>query len=411
MTITLTDVAWQHAQVRAEIDEAIDRLLTDTYADGTPFIAALEDEFTRRLGDGIHAIAVQSGLAAEFLILKALGIGPGDEVITVPNSDIATTAPISHAGARFVLVDVDPQTHNLDPERIEAAITPRTRAIVPVHMYGLPAAMEEIMAIACRHGLAVIEDATLALGASYRGAPAGSIGDAGFFSFAPRKVLGGTGRGGLVATRDAALADRVRLLRGYGLDPRRGDAPIQERERHAGLDHLAEGFNLQLNPMEAAIIIPKLARADEWAARRQAVADRYAARLAGAPGIALPEVPPGAVHAWRNYVVRVPQRDQVRERLRERGIATAVLYTPPIHLQPVYRGMGFTPGDFPAAEALSRDLLCLPMHPGLTTEEVEHVAAAVIAACEEHFAAARRETFGDHAAIRVAETRLDGDGG
>jgi dTDP-4-amino-4,6-dideoxygalactose transaminase len=405
MAIPLTDVAWQHRQVRAEIDLALDRILTDVHADGAEFVAALEAAMARRLAEDVHAVAVQSGLAAQFLILKALGIGLGDEVLTVPNSDIATTAAISHTGARFVLVDVDARTHNLDPDRIEAAISPRTRAVVPVHMYGLPAAMDEINAVARRHGLAVIEDATLALGAAYHGAPVGSLGDAAFFSFAPRKVLGGTGRGGLVATRDSKLAARVRLLKGYGLDPSHGDAPIRERQWHAGLDHLAEGFNLQLNPMEAAVINAKLTRADEWAARRQEIADRYAGRLSGIPGIVLPEVRPGAIHAWRNYVVRVPDRDRIRAVLRERGIATAVLYTPPVHLQSVYHGLGLGPGSFPAAEALAGDLLCLPMHPGLSEAQVDEAATALIAACESDIRAARREeTFGDRMATHVAET-------
>jgi dTDP-4-amino-4,6-dideoxygalactose transaminase len=378
--ILLTDVAWQHRQVRADIDLAIDRILTDVHADGAELIAALEATMARRLGEAIHAIAVQSGLAAQFLLLKGLGIGAGDEVITVPNSDIATTAAISHTGARFVLVDVDARTHNLDPNQIEAAVTPRTRAIVPVHMYGLPAAMNEINDVARRYGLYVIEDATLALGAKYHGAEVGTLGDAAFFSFAPRKVLGGTGRGGLAATPDAGLAARVRLVKGYGLDPGNGEAPIDQRQWHAGLDHLAEGFNLQLNPMEAAVINAKLAQADTWTARRQAIADRYAALLADIPGIVVPEVPPGLRHAWRNYVVRMPHRVRVQTRLRERDIATGVLYTPPIHLQTIYRGLGLGPGSFPVAEALARDLLCLPMHPGLTDEQVDTVAAALAAA-------------------------------
>lgn len=382
MAIPLIDVAWQHRQVRAAIDQALDRILTDVHADGAEFVAALEATMARRLGDGVHAVAVQSGLAGQFLILKALGIGPGDEVITVPNSDIATTAAISHSGARFVLVDVDARTHNLDPALIEPAITPRTRAIVPVHMYGVPAAMGEISAIARRHGLHVIEDATLALGAMVQSAAVGSLGDAAFFSFAPRKVLGGTGRGGLVATRDADLAARVRLLKGYGLDPGYGEAPIAQRQWHGALDHLVEGLNLQLNPMEAAVINAKLARADEWAARRQEIAERYAKMLSDQPGITLPEVPFGVVHAWRNYVVRVPNRDRVRERLRERGIATAVLYTPPMHLQAVYRGLGLPLGSFPVAEALAHDLLCLPMHAGLSDAQVDEVVTALTAACE-----------------------------
>lgn len=381
MAMPLIDVAWQHRQVRAEIDLALDRLLTDIEADGAELIAGLEAAMASRLGEGVHAIAVQSGLAAEYLSLVALGIGPGDEVITVPNSDIATTAAISHTGARFVLVDVDKRTHNLDPELLEKAITPRTRAIVPVHLYGLPADMAEINEVARRHGLIVIEDATLALGATYRGAPAGTLGHAACFSFAPRKVLGGAGSGGMVTTRDPELAARIRLLRGYGLDPGLAEMPLRQRRWHAGLNHLAEGYNLRLNPMEAAVIAAKLAHADDWARRRQAVANRYAERLATVPGVELPHVPAHVSHAWRNYVVRLPERDRVQERLRERDIAAGVLYTPPIHLQPVYRRLGLGPGSFPVAEALAQDLLCLPMHPGLTGEEVDRVAAALAASC------------------------------
>lgn len=382
MAIPLVDVAWQHRQVRPAIDAALDRILTDPVCDGAEFVAGLEAAVAARLGRGVQAIGVQSGLAAEFLALSALGIGPGDEVITVPNSDLATTAAISHTGASFVLVDVDLRSFNLDPALIEAAVTPRTRAIVAVHLYGLPAEMDAITAIARRHRLAVVEDATLALGAEYRGAPVGTLGDAACFSFAPRKVLGGTGNGGMVTTRDPALAERVRLLKGYGLDPRRGDAPIRERQAHAGFEHLVEGHNLKLDPIQAAVVGAKFARLDDWAARRQALADRYAARLAGVPGLGLPAAPPHVRHAWRNFVVRLPHRDAVRARLRERGIATGVVYIPPVHLQPVYRGLGLGPGSFPHAEAAARELLCLPMHPGLTGEQVDEVASALAAAYE-----------------------------
>src|SRR5262245_11104880 len=288
MPIRLIDPSWQHAQVRAEIDRALEAILTDTVSDGAGLVAELERDFAARLGDDVFSIAVQSGLAAEFLILKALGIGRGDEVITVPNSDIATTAAISHTGARFVLVDVDPRTHNLDPDRIEAAITPQTRAIIPVHLYGLPAEMDPILAISRRHGLAVIEDATLALGATYRGAPAGALAGAAFFSFAPRKVIGGLGNGGMVTSRDPALAERVRPLKGYGLDPRVGEAPISEREAYIGFDHLIEGHNLKLDPLSAAVVAAKLTHLDDWDSRRQAIADRYRDGLAAIPGLTLP---------------------------------------------------------------------------------------------------------------------------
>jgi dTDP-4-amino-4,6-dideoxygalactose transaminase len=377
VAIALLDVAWQHAQVREEIHRALDQILTDTVSDGAVFVATLERDFAARLGSGVFAVGVQSGLAAEFLALKALGIGPGDEVITVPNSDIATTAAISHAGARFVLVDVDPRTHNLDPNRLEATITPRTRAIIPVHLYGLPAEMDAILAIARNHGLAVVEDATLALGATYRGVPAGALADAAFFSFAPRKVVGGIGNGGMVTTRDPALAERVRLLKGYGLDPRRGEAPISEREAYTHFDHVIEGHNLKMDPLQAAVVGAKLSRLEEWATRRQRIADRYSEQLVAISGLQMPWVRDDVRHAWRNYVVRVPNRDRVRAELRQRGIGTAVLYVPPVHLQPVYRHLGFGPGSFPNAEALAQDLVCLPMHPGLTPEQVDEVVTAL----------------------------------
>jgi dTDP-4-amino-4,6-dideoxygalactose transaminase len=381
MEIPLLDVTWQHAQVRPEIERALDQLLTDDASDGAGFVVALEQAFAARLGEGVYAVGVQSGLAAELLILMALGIGPGDEVITVPNSDIATTAAISQTGARFVLVDVDARTHTLDPDRLEAVVTARTRAIVPVHLYGLPADMDAIRAVAQRHDLAVIEDATLALGATYRGAPVGTLGEAACFSFAPRKVVGGVGNGGMVTTRDPALAERIRLLRGYGLDPRVGEAPIVEREAYSGFAHLVEGHNRKLDPFQAAVVGAKLSRLEEWAACRQAIAERYDDRLAAVPEIELPWVPEHARHAWRNYVIRVPDRERVRADLRALGIATAVLYTPPVHLQPVYRHLGLGPGSFPIAEALARDLVCLPMHPGLTMEQVDTVAAALSETC------------------------------
>jgi dTDP-4-amino-4,6-dideoxygalactose transaminase len=377
------DAGWQHSQVREAIDRALDQILTDAMSDGAGYVADLERDFAARLGDDVAAIGVQSGLAAEFLVLKALGIGPGDEVITVPNSDIATTAAISQTGARFVLVDVDPRTHNLDPDHLAAAITPRTRAIVPVHLYGLPAAMEAILTVAPRHQLAVVEDATLAIGASYRGAPVGTLADAAFFSFAPRKVIGGVGNGGMVTTRDPALAARVRLLKGYGLDPRQGEAPIGERETYTHFDHVVEGHNLKMDPFQAAVVGAKLSHLEAWAARRQQIADRYGKGLAAIPSLQVPWVPDDVRHAWRNYVVRVSDRDRVRSELRQRGIGTAVLYVPPVHLQPVYRHLGLGPGSFPNAEALAEDLVCLPMHPGLAPEQVDEVIAALGEVCTE----------------------------
>jgi dTDP-4-amino-4,6-dideoxygalactose transaminase len=377
--IPLVDLAWQHRQIRAELNQAFVQLVEDAVCDGVAFCHRLEAEMRQYAGPEFHAVSVQSGSAAEFLALKALGIGPGDEVITVPNSDMATTAAISHSGAAFVLVDIDPQTHNIDPAQIESAITPRTRAILPVHMYGLPAPMDAIGAIAQAHGLCVVEDATLALGASYRGKKVGVWGDAAFFSFAPRKVIGGMGNGGMVLTRHADVAYRVRLLKGYGQDPSFGERPIVDRLLASGAESLAEGYNLKMDPLHAAVTSAKFAYLEAWAALRQKAADTYAERLTVVAGVRPPMVPSHSRHAWRNYVVTVPaeQRPAVRAHLQACGIDSTILYTPPVHLQPVYRRLGLGPGSFPAAEAVAGRLLGLPMHPGLCSGEIDAVVAAL----------------------------------
>jgi dTDP-4-amino-4,6-dideoxygalactose transaminase len=379
----MTDLAWQHAQVRDQIDQVFDRILTSPGADTIGFVHALEEKVAHWLGDDIVAVGVQSGLAAEFLTLKALVVGPGDEVITAPNSDLATTAAISHCGARFVLVDIDPDTYNVDPSLVEAAITPRTRAIVPVHMYGLPAEMDEINAIGRRHNVPVIEDATLAMGSEYRGAKAGTLAEAGFFSFATGKVIAGTSNGGIVVTRNVELAGRVRLLKGYGQDPSIVDVPNEQRRTQRRYDHLAEGYNLKLDGMQAALVGVKFDRVDDWARRRSAAAARYQERLSGVPGVVLPKVPSHMRHSWRNFVVRVPGRDQVRDSLARRDISTGVLYIPPVHLQSVYRHLRLGPGSYPNAEAVAESLLLLPMHPGLTNREVDQVCDALVEALEQ----------------------------
>jgi dTDP-4-amino-4,6-dideoxygalactose transaminase len=273
---------------------------------------------------------------------------------------------------------VAPGTFHLDPEAAARAITPRTKALLPVHMYGQPAAMTELRALADAHGLLLIEDAALALGASVDGAPAGTFGDGGFFSFAPRKVMGGLGNGGLALVKDAGVARRMRLLRGYGLDPDVQDLPIAERHLLAGQVHVAEGYNLKIDGLNAAVVHAKFRRLDAWGALRRAVADRYDAALADVPGLERPGRPAGTVSAWRNYTILVDRRDALRAHLRARGITSSVLYAPPVHLQPVYadRGLG-GPGTFPVAEAQAPRLLCLPIYPGMTEAQVDRVAGEV----------------------------------
>jgi dTDP-4-amino-4,6-dideoxygalactose transaminase len=375
--IPLTDVAWQHRQVWDEVQASFRTLLEDPTCDGAHFTHALEGAFEAHFGSPWIAVSAQSGLAAQALLLRAHGVGPGDEVITAPNSDLATTAAISHVGARFVLADIAPGSFHLDPAAAERAITPRTRALLPVHMYGQPHAMDELRRLAEAHGLLLLEDAALALGATVHGEPAGTFGDGGFFSFAPRKVMGGVGNGGMTLVRDPDVARRYRLLRGYGLDPDLQDRPVAERHLHAGQSHLAEGFNLKLDGIQAAIVHAKFRHLDSWGALRRAVAARYDERLADVPGLERPHVPPGVVPAWRNYTVLVDGREGLRAHLRERGITTGALYTPPVHLQPVYAHLGLGEGAFPVAESQADRLLCLPIYPGMTEEQVDRVAHEV----------------------------------
>jgi dTDP-4-amino-4,6-dideoxygalactose transaminase len=381
--IPLVDVAWQHAQVRDAIDRAVDRLLRDPTCDGLPFVQALEADVAAYHGPGWEAVGVQSGTAAEVLLLRGLGIGPGDEVITVPNSDLATTAAISHVGARFRLVDVRETGHAMDPASVEAAITPSTRAILVVHMHGAPGPAAELAAIARDRGLLLLEDATLALGARHGGRLAGTLGDGAFVSFAPRKVIGGTGNGGMVLTRDPEVASRVRLLRGYGQDPAVMDRPIATRQA-GGQVHVAEGYNLKLDGIQAAVVHAKFQRLDAWRALRTAVAERYDALLADVPGFTTPRRTPGDERAWRNYTVLSEDRDGLRAHLDSASIATGTLYAPPVHLQPVYAHLGMGRGSLPVAERLGDRLLNLPIFPGMRDDQVERVAHEVRTFQERH---------------------------
>jgi len=382
--IPLTDVAWQHTQVRTEIDDAFRTLVEDPTCDGAPFAHALERDFEAFFGAPWIAVSAQSGLAAQALMLRAWGIGPGDEVIVAPNSDLATTSAVSQVGARFVLADVAPGTFHLDPSAAERAITPSTRALLAVHMYGQPTGMAELRALADKHGLLLLEDAALALGATHDGERAGTLGHGGFFSFAPRKVMGGLGNGGLALVRDPDVARRMRLLRGYGLDPDVQDLPIAERHLRSGQVHQAEGFNLKIDGLNAAVVGAKFRHVDAWGALRRRVADRYDAAFAEGPGVERPARPAGTVSAWRNYTILVDRRDALRRHLRQRGITSAVLYAPPVHLQPVYATHGLGPGSFPVAEAQASRLLCLPVYPGMRDDQVDRVVDEVRAFQERH---------------------------
>jgi dTDP-4-amino-4,6-dideoxygalactose transaminase len=308
-----------------------------------------------------------------FLALRALGIGPGDEVITVPNTDISTVAAISHAGATPVLVDVEEETHDIDPDAVERALTVRTKAIVAVHLYGLPADVCRLSSL----DVALVEDAALAWGATVDGRRVGGLGRVGCFSFAPHKILGAYGDGGLVTTSDPDLARAVRLLAGYG-------EPFREAMQgpDGRLTLVAEGYHSHLDLLQAAVLRVKLQHVDGWIEARQARARLYDELLAGS-AVRTPSVPDGRTHVYRSYVVRLPgERERVRARLAERGIETLLLYVPPLHLQPIYRSLGLGPGSFPVAESLADDLLCLPLYPELPEESVRTVADELLAAVE-----------------------------
>jgi len=361
------DLVAQYELIHDEVDEAIRSVLASGEFERGEELWQFEEEFARACGVQF-AVGVGTGHAALFITLRSLGIGPGDEVITVANTDISTCSAIGQCGARIVFADIDEATFNADPAAVEAAIGPRTSAIVAVHLYGLPADMMRLGKIAHRHGLALIEDAALAFGASVEERPVGGIGHAGCFSFAPHKILGAYGDGGMITTDDAQLARRARLLAGYGEPWREAMAGPDGR-----LTILAEGYHTHLDLLQAAVLRVKLRHVDGWIAQRRTNAALYDRLLAGTP-VVTPLVPQGRTHVYRNYVVRVGERDAVRDALALRGIETALLYIPPLHLQPVYTELGYLAGSLPVTEASAHDLLCLPVYPELAADAVERVA-------------------------------------
>jgi dTDP-4-amino-4,6-dideoxygalactose transaminase len=347
--------------LKPEIDGAIARVLDKgRYILGDE-VRAFEAEFAAYCGVR-SGVGVGSGTEALHLALRGCGIGPGDEVITVSHTAVATVAAIELCGATPVLVDIRPETYTMDPGRLEAALTPRTRALIPVHLYGRPAAMEAITAFAREHGLRVIEDCAQAHGAGLHGRRVGSWGDLACFSFYPTKNLGALGDGGMVVTDDAELADRVRLLREYGW-----------AERY--VSHIA-GLNSRLDELQAAVLRVKLRRLDGDNAERGRLASAYDEGLAGT-GVATPQRPPDATHAYHLYVVRSAQRDRLKAFLESRGIAALVHYPVPVHLQPAYRGR-LPGGDrLPETEKAAREVLSLPLFPGLGRDELNAVIEAV----------------------------------
>jgi len=362
--IPFVDLRAQYREIKPEIGDAIERVLESAQFVLGPEVAAFEEEFAAYCG-AAHAVGVNTGTSALHLALLAAGIGPGDEVISVPHTFVATTAAIVYAGARPVFVDVDPTSFTMDPELIERAISPRTRAILPVHLYGQPADMDPIMEIARRHGLVVIEDAAQAHGAEYNGRRAGSIGDLGCFSFYPGKNLGAYGEGGAVTTNNSEYAGRVRVLRDWGADRK--------------YVHALKGYNFRLEELQAAILRVKLRHLEDWTEARRAHAARYDRLLAGSP-VATPSAMSFARHVYHIYAVRTPERDVLGAALAADGIQTGIHYPIPVHLQPAHADLGYRAGDFPHAERAAREVLSLPMYAELEDGQLERVAGAIRAA-------------------------------
>ena len=359
--IPLVDLKAQYRSIKDEIDEAVARVLERADFIQGEDVLLFEEEYAASCG-ATHAIGVSSGTQALHLALLACGIGPGDEVITTPFTFIATAEAVSYVGARPVFVDVDPATCNLDPALIEAAITPRTRAILPVHLYGRPADMGRIMDIARRHGLKVVEDAAQAHGALYRGLKAGAIGDAGCFSFYPAKNLGAYGDAGMVVTSDPDIGQRVRRLRDHG--------------RTDKYEHLTVGYNARLDTLQAAILRVKLRRLEDWTQQRRAIAAQYCELLADLP-VQVLEDNDFIQCVYHLMVIRTPYREQVRDDLHRQGIATGIHFPIPLHLQPAYRHLDYREGSFPQSERASQEVLSLPLYPELSHDDVLQVSSAV----------------------------------
>ena len=370
------DLARQYQQIAQETDAAILAVLKSGYYIGGPIVSEFEQQFAEYVGTS-HAIGCNSGTDALYLAVLALEIGPGDEVITPSFTFFATAEMVSQTGATPVFVDIDPLTFNLDPHKLEAAITPKTKAIIPVHLFGQPVDMTTVMNIAEKHNLFVIEDCAQATGAKWQDKQVGSWGHINAFSFFPTKNLGGCGDGGAVTTNDPVLADKVRMLKEHG-----------SRQRYF---HEAIGINSRLDALQAAILQIKLRYLDEWNQQRRQAAQLYTELFKPIPHLILPTEIDGGEHVWNQYTIRIQNddskginrdaagtlRDRVREKLQEAGVLSMIYYPIPLHLQVVYQNLGYPLGSFLQTEAIAEEVLSLPMFPGINIEEQQQVAYAL----------------------------------
>jgi dTDP-4-amino-4,6-dideoxygalactose transaminase len=358
MQVPFLDLKAQHDPLRDEILSAIGEVIDVNAFAGGPFVKKFEEEFAAYCHTK-HAVGLGNGTDALWLALVGLGVGAGDEVITVPNTFIATAEAISLCGAKPVFVDIDPRTYTLDPTLLEAAITPRTKAIIPVHLYGQMADMDPIMAIANKRGLFVIEDACQAHGAEYKGRRAGSIGHAGCFSFYPGKNLGAWGEAGATTTNDRALAERMMMFRDHGQETK--------------YNHAIIGWNARMDGIQAAVLRIKLRRLDAANAARRAHAARYFEALADTEGLVVEPAADYGQHVYHLFVVRTAERDRVLQQLAKEGVACGIHYPNPVHLLRAYKDLGLGAGSFPVTEKFAGEILSLPMFPELTAAQVETV--------------------------------------
>ncbi|CAA7622906.1 DegT/DnrJ/EryC1/StrS aminotransferase family protein [Magnetospirillum sp. SS-4] len=361
MSVPLLDLKAQHATIAEDVMAAIGRVVASQAFILGPEVAACEAEIAAYCG-ARHGVGVSSGTDALLAALMALDIGPGDEIITSPFTFFATAGAIARLGAVPVFVDIEPDSFNIDPAGIEAAITPRSRAIVPVHLYGQCADMDPILDLAARHRLAVIEDAAQAIGAGYKGRSAGSMGAMGCFSFFPSKNLGACGDGGMVVTNDDALAERLRVLRAHGSKPK--------------YFHAMVGGNFRLDALQAAVVRAKLPHLAGWTEARRRNARLYDRLLAGLPGLTTPPVR-FEPHVFNQYVIRVPERGRVQAALGARGIGTEIYYPLPLHRQECFAALGHGPGSLPHSELAAEQVLALPIYPELSEAQIAEVAAAL----------------------------------
>jgi dTDP-4-amino-4,6-dideoxygalactose transaminase len=367
VNVPLLDLKTQYLTIKSELDAAVAEVFESQHFILGPQVKQCEEAIARYCGCA-HAVGVSSGTDALLICLMAEGIGPGDEVITTPFTFFATVGSIARTGAKPVFVDIDPMTYNIEAAFIEAKITPRTKAIMPVHLYGQTADMDLVLEIGNRHNLAVIEDAAQAIGAEYRGKRAGTMGQYGCFSFFPSKNLGAAGDGGMVVTNDAARAEKLTRLRAHGSKPK--------------YYHKIIGGNFRLDTLQAAIVSAKLRHLDKWTAARQANAARYD-RLFGNSGlierslVTLPKVLTNR-HIFNQYVIRTPRRDELMAFLKENGVGTEIYYPVPMHLQECFAYLGYKEGDLPAGEKAAKETLALPIYPELTDDQTHYVVERVV---------------------------------